>query len=81
MNVPIHAIAFSDDEMMSMKNIDMLHSQFSSANITRQTVNPKDVGHKRIGHIGWHKERYQSMWGTSIQAAAHWLTSYCQDIQ
>ena len=61
-NVPIHAIAFSDDEMMSMKNIDMLHSQFSSANITRQTVNPKDVGHKRIGHIGWHKERYQPMW-------------------
>lgn len=61
-NVPIHAIAFSDDEMMSMKNIDMLHSQFSSANITRQTVNAKDVGHKRIGHIGWHKERYQSMW-------------------
>ena len=61
-NLPISAIAFSDDEMMSLKNIDMLHGQFSGANITRQTVAPKDVGHKRIGHIGWHKGRYQNMW-------------------
>lgn len=61
-NMPITSIAFSDDEMMSLKNIDMLHGQFSGANITRQTVAPKDVGHKRIGHIGWHKGRYQNMW-------------------
>ncbi|WP_166425565.1 alpha/beta hydrolase [Paraglaciecola sp. 20A4] len=61
-NVPITAIAFSDDEMMSMKNIDMLHNQFSGANVTRKTVRPEDMGHKRIGHIGWHKGRYQNMW-------------------
>ncbi|MBU3004473.1 alpha/beta hydrolase family protein [Paraglaciecola arctica] len=61
-NFPITAIAFSDDDMMSLKNIDMLHEQFIGADVTRHVVEPKGVGLKRIGHIGWHKAHCQSLW-------------------
>lgn len=61
-NLPIYALAFSDDEMMSLKNVDMLHAQFTGASITQQIIEPKDIGQKRIGHIGWHRDRYQALW-------------------
>ncbi|MEP1444915.1 MAG: alpha/beta hydrolase [Paraglaciecola sp.] len=61
-NLPITAIAFSDDDMMSLKNIDMLHEQFSGADVTRHVIEPQNVGLKRIGHIGWHKAHCQSLW-------------------
>ncbi|MDF1640434.1 alpha/beta fold hydrolase [Thalassolituus oleivorans] len=59
---PITAIAFSDDDMMSMKNVDLLHRYFVGAPMTRITVTPKDINQKRIGHIGWHRKCYQEMW-------------------
>ncbi|GAC33031.1 alpha/beta hydrolase family protein [Paraglaciecola polaris] len=61
-SLPIYSLAFSDDEMMSLKNVDMLHAQFTGASVTRHVIEPKDIGQKRIGHIGWHRERYQQLW-------------------
>ena len=59
---PITAIAFSDDDMMSLKNVDLLHRYFVGAPMTRITVTPSEVNQKRIGHIGWHRKRYEEMW-------------------
>ncbi|KJZ10785.1 alpha/beta hydrolase [Marinomonas sp. S3726] len=60
--MPITAFAFSDDDMMSMKNITMLHSFFTGSKQSMVKITPSDVGQKRIGHIGWHKERYRTLW-------------------
>lgn len=60
--LPIYSISFSDDEMMSQKNIKALHDFYSSADKTMVLVSPKDIGEKRIGHIGWHKKRYRQLW-------------------
>lgn len=60
--MPITAFAFSDDDMMSMKNITMLHSFFTGSKQSMVKIKPSDIGQKRIGHIGWHKERYRTLW-------------------
>ena len=59
---PITALAFTDDDMMSMKNVKMLHRFFCNAPQQLVTISPADVNQKRIGHIGWHKKRYQQLW-------------------
>lgn len=61
-DLPITAISFSDDEMMSPLNINQLHKYFSNADVTKLMVKPQDVGLKRIGHIGWHKGKFKPLW-------------------
>lgn len=56
---PMTGIWFSDDEMMSPKNIESLHGFYRNAPKQMICVKPDDAGHKRIGHLGWFKERYQ----------------------
>jgi predicted alpha/beta hydrolase len=60
--MPMTSIAFTDDDMMSMKNVEMLHAFFTGADKTMVKIKPADVGQKRIGHIGWHKARYRTLW-------------------
>jgi len=60
--MPMTSFAFSDDDMMSMKNIDMLHSYFTGSEKKMIKIKPSDIGQKRIGHIGWHKARYRTLW-------------------
>lgn len=60
--MPMTSIAFTDDDMMSMKNVEMLHGFFTGADKKMVKVKPADIGQKRIGHIGWHKERYRKLW-------------------
>jgi predicted alpha/beta hydrolase len=60
--MPMTSFAFSDDDMMSMKNIDMLHSYFTGSEKKMIKITPSDIGQKRIGHIGWHKARYRTLW-------------------
>lgn len=59
---PITAMSFSDDDMMSPKNIQRLHHSFSQAPQTHIHIRPQDVEQKAIRHIGWHKERYRQLW-------------------
>lgn len=60
--LPITAIQFSDDEMMSPTSVDKLHGAFGSAEITRLEVTPADIGETRIGHIGWHRRKFFRLW-------------------
>ncbi len=57
---PMTGIWFSDDEMMSAKSIESLHGFYPNAPKQMICVKPEDAGHKRIGHLGWFKDRYQS---------------------
>ena len=60
--MPMTSIAFTDDDMMSMKNVEMLHAFFTAADKKMVKIKPSDIGQKRIGHIGWHKARYRTLW-------------------
>ncbi|MEC8525569.1 MAG: alpha/beta hydrolase [Pseudomonadota bacterium] len=62
MTSPMTCIAFTDDDMMSMANVDALHGFFTGSAINKIVVSPEDVGQKRIGHIGWHKKKYLTLW-------------------
>ncbi len=59
---PIDSVRFTDDDMMSETNMQVLHSWFVNAPVSVTHVSPADIGMKRIGHIGWHKRRYQPLW-------------------
>ncbi len=60
--MPMTSIAFTDDDMMSLKNVEMLHAFFTGADKKMVKIKPSDIGQKRIGHIGWHKARYRTLW-------------------
>ncbi|EON90894.1 hypothetical protein MARLIPOL_15984 [Marinobacter lipolyticus SM19] len=61
--VPITAVSFTDDEMMSKRNTESIHSFYCNAPLTMQRIDPSDVGESQIGHLGWFRERYQeSLW-------------------
>lgn len=61
--IPITAVAFTDDEMMSARNTESIHGFYCNAPITMQWVDPADIGEDRIGHLGWFRERYrESLW-------------------
>jgi len=67
--MPITSLAFTDDDMMSLKNVDMLHGFFTGAPQKRVVIQPSDIGQKRIGHIGWHKQRYRELWDKYFKPA------------
>ena len=64
---PITAVTFSDDDMMSLTNIDALHSFFTGSHIERVHVTPQQINKKRIGHIGWHKQSFHELWETAFK--------------
>lgn len=59
---PITSILFTDDEMMSVKNVDHLHAFYTGSEQKRVVVKPSDIGMRRIGHIGWHRQRFEPLW-------------------
>lgn len=65
--IPIHGLAFTDDEMLSPLNIKSLHRFFTQAEVDLKFLAPKEVGEKRIGHLGWFRERYkESIWKNQL---------------
>ncbi|HHO58646.1 MAG TPA: alpha/beta fold hydrolase [Thiotrichales bacterium] len=62
-DIPITAISFTDDELMSAKNVASLHSFYSNAPKTMIRLSPQEVGVERIGHFGFFKDCYQqTLW-------------------
>ncbi|SDU32696.1 alpha/beta hydrolase family protein [Halopseudomonas salegens] len=61
--VPISAIAFTDDEMMSETNTQSMHSFFAQTDVNMQRIDPADIGERNIGHLGWFREQYRdTLW-------------------
>jgi predicted alpha/beta hydrolase len=68
--VPILAISFTDDELMSWRNIDKMHAFYSNAKIERRHLHPQTIGAKRIGHFGFFRTEFKnSLW----QQTLRWL--------
>jgi predicted alpha/beta hydrolase len=62
-DVPLVSITFSDDEMLSLTNMRDLHALFGHENKSLKQVHPKEVGEKRIGHLGFFREKFKhNLW-------------------
>ena len=57
---PIVSISFSDDEMMSARNIESIHGFYTGAPRTMKRIAPRDIGAERIGHFGFFREAFES---------------------
>ena len=60
---PIVSLSFTDDEFMSLRNIEAIHGQYANARRTMKRIAPKEIGEKRIGHFGFFKPKFErSLW-------------------
>ncbi len=65
---PITALSFTDDEMMSERNIASIHSFFTSAPRVMSRLDPDEVGVSRIGHFGFFKEAMKEpLWEARVK--------------
>lgn len=60
---PITSFSFTDDELMSARNIDSLHSFYTASLKKMNRISPEDVGADHIGHFGFFKPKFeQCLW-------------------
>lgn len=70
LKLPILSLSFTDDEFLSRRNIESLHSFFAGASVEMQRLSPRDVQVPRIGHFGFFRKRHEaSLW----PRVADWL--------
>jgi predicted alpha/beta hydrolase len=53
---PITSLSFTDDEMMSARNIEALHAAYTAAPVALRRFTPAELGEARIGHFGFFKQ-------------------------
>ncbi|HYD79254.1 MAG TPA: alpha/beta fold hydrolase [Paucimonas sp.] len=70
LRIPILSMSFTDDEMLSKRNIDSLHDFYRNAAVERRYIGPQDAGGKRIGHFGFFRTQFRD---TLWQQALQWL--------
>ena len=69
---PILSLSFTDDEYMSARNIESLHSFYSGAARELRRIAPRDAGVERIGHFGFFRRRHaDTLW----PLAGDWLAA------
>lgn len=56
---PIHALAFSDDEIMTLRCVHQLLAATPNAPSTVETITPQSVGAKHIGHLGAFRSQHE----------------------
>lgn len=61
MSAPISGFAFSDDELMSKRNIEWLHNAYSETNVDFQYIHPANLGLKQVGHFGFFRPEHEAM--------------------
>lgn len=59
---PITAIAATDDEIATEKNVDDLLSLYPNAQTKKIILQPKHYGHRNIGHMLMFKPSHQNLW-------------------
>lgn len=66
-NTPIISFSFTDDEYMSARNTESIHSFYASAPRTMKRIAPKDIGAQRIGHFGFFRSAFEdSLWRSHL---------------
>lgn len=67
LDIPITSVSFTDDEFMSARNTESIHSFYAGSPKTMKCIAPKDIGVEQIGHFGFFNARFeQSLWRTHL---------------
>lgn len=62
-NKPITSLSFSGDQLMSLENINSLHSFFGGSSPKMQRISPGQVNANSIGHFGFFKKSFEeTLW-------------------
>lgn len=68
--VPIVSLSFSDDELMSARNIESIHGFYTGAPRIMRRVSPAQAGVRQIGHFAFFRPDLGSaLWPAEILAA------------
>ncbi len=59
---PITSLSFTDDEMMSARNIESLHGFYSGAPKTMRRLAPRELGAAWVGHFGFFRPELEPAW-------------------
>nr|WP_316643717.1 alpha/beta fold hydrolase [uncultured Roseateles sp.] len=60
LKLPMLSLSFTDDEFMSQRNTESLHSFYVGAQPEIRRIAPKDIGERRIGHFGFFRKHFQA---------------------
>ena len=61
--LPITSFSFSDDEMISARNIESMHSFYTPSQKIMTRISPEEIDAKHIGHFGFFKAKFKhSLW-------------------
>lgn len=64
---PISSFSFTDDELMSKRNIDSLNSFYAASQMKTNRITPEELGTKHIGHFGFFKTKFKdSLWNNYL---------------
>lgn len=67
---PILALAFPDDELMSVRAVERLHALYSGADVELRWIQPSEAGAGRLGHFGFFRERVAAaLWREALLPA------------
>ena len=62
-NIPITSFSFTDDELMSEKNINSIHGFYTESLKTMSRLTSEEVGVEHIGHFCFFKDKFKkSLW-------------------
>lgn len=68
LSFPMSLINFSDDEWSTQSSIDDIANLYINCQIERKYINPKDLGLKRVGHMGFFSSHCkQTLWTFSLE--------------
>jgi predicted alpha/beta hydrolase len=67
---PMVSLSFTDDEFMSAKNTDSIHSFYENAPKQMVRLSPNDINGQRVGHFGFFRSQFQNnLWPTYVLPA------------
>jgi predicted alpha/beta hydrolase len=65
--IPIRGYSFEDDDIVTKRAIDHLHTFYRAAQVERRHVAPADIGARHLGHFGYFSERSrETLWRESL---------------
>lgn len=64
---PITSLAFSDDELLTQRNITAMHDFYANAPQQRHVITPQQIGTASIGHFAVFRSVYQPHWPALFQ--------------
>jgi len=73
---PIHALSFSDDEMMSLRGTEQLLALYTQAPRQIERITPQQLGVARIGHLGFFRADFAAtLWPRALQVLVDWCAA------